>query len=49
LNFREIVNLPKIMSHARKNPKIANVDFLETLRKDLCSGVIICKVFVEVF
>jgi hypothetical protein len=29
--------------------KIYAVDFLETLRKDLCSGVIICYMFEGIF
>jgi hypothetical protein len=31
------------------SPKIANVDFLETLRRSLCNRIIIFYMFVEVF
>jgi hypothetical protein len=37
-----VLNLVKSISPTRKIPKIASVDFLETLRRDLCSGVIKC-------
>jgi hypothetical protein len=35
-----MLNLVKSISLVGKSPKIANVDFLETLRKYLCSRII---------